>query len=192
MQYSVQHRNPAPSRSDAFNGILGGKANIFYYDRIKNHHAMAQHWARVIENVYAVKRALELAQDKEVTSPKVRNIPEEKPGEGIGIVEAPGGTLIHHYWSDEDRMVEKVNLIVVTGRNNAGMCMSVKRAAEKLIHNWKVDQGLLNMVEMAFRAYDPCLACATHALLGETPLIVNIRRQDGEIVEKLIRDSSHR
>ncbi len=70
--------------------------------------------------------------------------------------------------------------------------MSVKRAAEKLIHNWKVDQGLLNMVEMAFRAYDPCIACATHALLGETPLIINIRRTDGEIVEKLIRDSSHR
>jgi F420-non-reducing hydrogenase large subunit len=70
--------------------------------------------------------------------------------------------------------------------------MSVKRAPEKLIHNWKVDQGLLNMVEMAFRAYYPCLACATHALLGEAPLIVNIRRPDGEIVEKLIKDSRHR
>jgi F420-non-reducing hydrogenase large subunit len=152
------------------------------------HHTMAQHWARVIENIYAAERALELARDKEVTSPKVRNIPTEKPGEGIGIIEAPRGTLIHHYWSDEDGMVEKVNLIVATGHNNAGICMSVKRAAEKLIHNWKVDQGLLNMVEMAFRAYDPCIACATHALLGETPLIVNIRRPDGEIVEKLIRD----
>jgi F420-non-reducing hydrogenase large subunit len=76
-------------------------------------------------------------------------------------------------------MVGKVNLIVATGHNNAGMCMSVKRAAEKLIHNWKVDQGLLNMVEMAFRAYDPCLACATHALLEETPLIVNIRNRTG-------------
>lgn len=151
------------------------------------HHTLAMHWARIIENLYASERMLELAVDPEITEKKVRNIPTETPGEGVGICEAPRGTLMHHYWSDEEGMVQKVNMIVATGHNNAGMHMSVKRAAEKLIKNWKVDDGLLNMVEMAFRAYDPCLACATHSLPGHMPIEVNIHRPDGKVIQRLAR-----
>jgi len=158
--------------------ILGGKPS---------HATLAFNWARVVEIMYAAERLLELATDKDITSKDIRTIPKEKPDEGIGCVEAPRGTLFHHYWSDEEGLITKVNLIVATGQNNGPMCMSVKKAAQNLIKNWKVDQGLLNMVEMAFRAYDPCLACATHSLPGHMPLEVIIRDPKGKIVERLKR-----
>ncbi len=151
------------------------------------HATLGMHWARIIENLYAAERLLELAQDPEITDKKVRVIPKETPGEGVGIVEAPRGTLIHHYWADENGMVLNANLIVATGHNNAAMHMSVKRAAQKLIHDFKVDQGLLNMVEMAFRAYDPCLACATHSLPGQMPLEVNIYDSGHNLIKTLSR-----
>ena len=156
--------------------ILGGKPS---------HATLAFNWARVVEIMYAAERLLELATDKDITSKDIRTIPKEKPDEGIGCVEAPRGTLFHHYWSDEEGLITKVNLIVATGQNNGPMCMSVKKAAQSLIKNWKVDQGLLNMVEMAFRAYDPCLACATHSLPGHMPLEVIIHDPKGKIVERL-------
>jgi F420-non-reducing hydrogenase large subunit len=159
--------------------VLGGKPA---------HNTLAMHWARIIENLYASERMLELIKDEEITSKKVRNIPTETPGEGVGIIEAPRGTLMHHYWVDKEGMVERANLIVATGHNNAGMHMSVRRAAKKLIKNWKVDQGLLNMVEMAFRAYDPCLACATHTLPGHMPMEIVIRAPDRRVVERLSRE----
>jgi F420-non-reducing hydrogenase large subunit len=158
--------------------VLGGKPA---------HNTLAMHWARLIENLYAAELLVELASDQTITDKKVRNIPTEKPREGVGICEAPRGTLMHHYWTDEDGIVEKVNMIVATGHNNAGMHMSVKKAAEKLIRNWQVDGGILNMVEMAFRAYDPCLACATHSLPGRMPLEINVRARDGRIVKRLSR-----
>ncbi len=151
------------------------------------HNTLAFHWARAVEILYAAERLLELARDAEITDPEVRNIPEEKPGEGIGIVEAPRGTLIHHYLADEEGIVQKVNLIVATGFNNAGMCMSVKKAAQALIKNWQVSQGLLNMVEMAFRAYDPCLSCATHSLPGQMPLEIDIYEPDGSLFKRMSR-----
>jgi F420-non-reducing hydrogenase large subunit len=151
------------------------------------HHSLAMHWARVIENLYAAERVVELAEDKEVTSDKFRIIPTETPGEGIGAIEAPRGTLYHHYWADKDGMVEKVNLLVASGQNNASMCMDVGRAAEKFIHNFKVDQGLLNLVEIAFRSYDPCFACATHSLPGHMPLEVNIYDAQQNLIKTLSR-----
>jgi len=137
--------------------------------------------------MYAAERLLELATDKDITSKDIRIIPKEKPNEGLGCVEAPRGTLFHHYWTDEDGLITKVNLIVATGQNNGPMCMSVKKAAQSLIKNWKVEQGLLNMVEMAFRAYDPCLACATHSLPGHMPLEVIIHDTKGKVVRRLRR-----
>jgi F420-non-reducing hydrogenase large subunit len=104
-------------------------------------------------------------------------------------VEAPRGTLIHHYKTDGKGIVEKVNLIVATVMNNPAMNMSVKKAAQKLITAGKTaSEGLLNMVEMAFRAYDPCIACATHSLPGQMPLEVIIYDAKGNIVEKLSRN----
>ena len=150
------------------------------------HNTLAFNWARIIENLYAAERCLELIQDPEITSDDIRGELGE-PGEGVGCVEAPRGTLFHHYWADKEGMTKKVNLIVATGQNNGPMCMSVKKAAERLIKNWKVEEGLLNMVEMAFRAYDPCIACATHSLPGQMPLEVDVYDPDGNVYQQLGR-----
>ena len=149
------------------------------------HHTLATHWARLVELLYATERWVELATDEEITSDNFRTIPTETPSEGIGCVEAPRGTLTHHYVTDERGILTKVNLIVGTTNNNAPICMSVKKAAEGLIKKGEVREGLLNMVEMAFRAYDPCFGCATHSLPGQMPLEVNLRNPQGELVEKL-------
>ena len=152
------------------------------------HATLAFHWARVIEILYAAERLLELCQDKEITSTEVRTIPTATPDEGVGVVEAPRGVLIHHYQTDESGIIQKVNLIVATVMNNPAMNMSVKRAAQGLIKKGKVaSEGLLNMVEMAFRAYDPCMACATHTLPGQMPLEIIIYNSHGELTEKLSR-----
>lgn len=150
------------------------------------HHTLAMHWARLIELQYAAERLLELCQDPEITDPNVRTIPTATPDEGIGIIEAPRGTLIHHYQTDEHGMVKKVNLIVATGNNNAAMCMSIKKVAQALIQKGKeATEGILNMIEMAYRAYDPCIACATHSLPGQLPLEVVIYDAKGKEVKRL-------
>jgi F420-non-reducing hydrogenase large subunit len=153
------------------------------------HHRLATHWARLIELLYAAERMLELATDAEITSPDVRRIPERIAGVGIGSVEAPRGTLTHHYETDENGLIKKVNLVVGTTNNHAAISMSIKKAAEGLIQAGRViEEGLLNRIEMAFRLYDPCLSCATHSLPGTMPLIVNLRDPAGEVVRSFRRD----
>jgi F420-non-reducing hydrogenase large subunit len=150
------------------------------------HHTLANHWARLVELQYAAERLLELCQDKEITDPDVRTLPTETPTEGVGVVEAPRGTLYHHYQTDANGMVKKVNLIVATGNNNAAMCISIKKAAQGVIKAGKtVTEGILNMVEMAYRAYDPCIACATHSLPGQMPLEVVIYDSEGKELDRL-------
>jgi F420-non-reducing hydrogenase large subunit len=151
------------------------------------HNTLAFHWARLIEALYAAERLLELSQDKEITDPHIRNLPQETPDEGIGIVEAPRGTLIHHYKTDQKGILTEVNLIVATVNNAAAICMSIEKAARSLIKGGKVSDGLLNMVEMAFRAYDPCFACATHTLPGRALFLIEIRNKEGEVVQTLQR-----
>ncbi len=158
--------------------VLGGKPV---------HSTLAFHWARLIEALYASERVLELAHDPELTSPDIVNLPTETPKEGVGIVEAPRGTLIHHYQTDDKGILTKVNLIVATQNNAAAMNMSIEKAAKSLIKNGEVPDGILNMVEMAFRAYDPCMACATHSLPGTMPLEVNVYDSNGDQVKKLKR-----
>jgi F420-non-reducing hydrogenase large subunit len=152
------------------------------------HHTLATHWARLVELVNAAERMGELADDPEITSRGVRTIPTETPTEGIGVVEAPRGTLIHHYETDERGLITRANLIVATQNNAARIALSVDKAAKALIKGGRVDDGLLNQVEMAFRAYDPCFGCATHSLPGEMPLIVEIRGPAGELVREIRRD----
>lgn len=149
------------------------------------HNTLAFHWARLIEALYAAERMLELAQDREITDTHVRNIPTATPAEGIGVVEAPRGTLFHHYKTDKDGIITEANLIVATVNNAAAICMSIEKAAKSLIREGKVSDGLLNMVEMAFRAYDPCFACATHALPGKTALFINIYDSNGNMIEAI-------
>lgn len=116
------------------------------------------------------------------------NIYREIIGEGIGTIEAPRGSLIHHYVANKDGLIEKINLIVATAFNYGGMCMSIEKAAKALIKKGNVNEGILNMVEMAFRAYDPCLSCATHSLPGQMPLQINIYTSDGRLYKRIKRE----
>ena len=177
---NVAERMATPLAQEAYEKMyktLGGKPV---------HHTLATHWARLVELLYAAERWVQLATDAEITSPNVRVLPTEKPTEGVGCVEAPRGTLTHHYATDERGILTKVNLVVGTTNNNAPICMSVKKAAQAVIQKGKpITEGLLNRVEMAFRAYDPCFGCATHSLPGQMPLEVRIRNAQGEVVERL-------
>jgi F420-non-reducing hydrogenase large subunit len=153
------------------------------------HATLVLHWARLVELLYAAERLLELSQDKEITSQEVRTIPTATPDEGVGVVEAPRGVLIHHYQTDKNGIVQKANLIVATAHNYPAMQMSIKKAAQGVIKKGQaVSEGLLNMVEMAFRAYDPCMACATHTLPGQMPLEVIIRDSHGDVIRTLSRN----
>jgi NAD-reducing hydrogenase large subunit len=109
--------------------------------------------------------------------------------EGIGVVEAPRGTLFHHYRMSEDGLIEKANLIVSTTNNNQAMNESIRRVAERYLDGKELTEPLLNQIEVAIRAYDPCLSCATHAL-GQMPLYVErVDDASGEIVDCLVRDA---
>ncbi len=119
------------------------------------HLTLLYHYARLIELVQCAEHMVELLEDPEITSTDVRVKLEPKAGRGVGCVEAPRGTLIHDYETDDDGLITKANLIVGTTHNNAAMNLSVKQAATELIKDGIYDQGILNKVEMAIRAYDP-------------------------------------
>ncbi len=165
---------------------LGSKKVNGRYQPI--HYRLATHWARLVELLYAAERMLELISDPEITDPNVRAPVTATPDEGIGCVEAPRGTLTHHYWTDERGILTRVNMIVGTTNNYAPMSMSIKKAAQTLITKGTViTNGLLNRIEMAFRAYDPCLSCATHSLPGQMPMEVVIYDAQRNQVERLER-----
>jgi F420-non-reducing hydrogenase large subunit len=147
---------------------------------------LAFHWARLIELLYATERARELIEDEHITSTHIRN-PVGIPGAGIGVVEAARGTLIHDYILDKNGLVKKANMIVATTNNAGAITMSVRNAAKGVIQKGHVNDGLLNKVEMAFRAYDPCFGCATHTLPGGMPLTVNIYDQKKQLVSSRSR-----
>jgi F420-non-reducing hydrogenase large subunit len=169
----------AQAEYDKMYSTLGGKPV---------HATLATHWARVIELLSAAEMALDLVRDPEITGTNFRTIPTEIPTEGVGIVEAPRGTLTHHYTTDAKGMVTKVNLIVGTTNNYAPISMSINKAARGLIkRGQEVTEGTLNMIEMAFRAYDPCFGCATHSIPGRRPFILRIRDNEGNILEEINR-----
>lgn len=153
------------------------------------HQTLAFHWARLVEALQAAETIELLSHDPDLTSPEVRVVPAplSGPREGVGAVEAPRGTLLHHYAVDRAGMLTAVNLVVASQHNAASVQVSVRKAARGLIRNGQVDDTLLNLLEMAFRAYDPCNACASHALPGELPLVVTLRGPDGEVREVLRR-----
>ena len=148
---------------------------------------LAFHWARLIELLHATERIMELIKDAEITSKNIRN-PVGEPGEGFGVIEAARGTLIHHYKLDKNGLINKANLIVATTNNAGAINMSIRDAAKGVIKKGKVNDGLLNMVEMAFRAYDPCFACATHTLPGGMPLEVNIYDSNKKLYKSIKRN----
>ena len=140
-------------------------------------------WARLIELLYNAEYAVQLLNDPEITSTDIRIPVKPRAARGIGCIEAPRGTLIHDYETDENGIVTDVNLIVGTTHNNAPINMSVKKAAIDLIKDGKYDQGILNRVEMAIRAYDPCLSCATHNLDGSIAVKIDIVDASGKVVQ---------
>jgi F420-non-reducing hydrogenase large subunit len=169
----------AQAEYERFYSTLGGKPV---------HQTLATHWARLVELMYAAERLHELVRDEEICSPEVRAIPTATPSEGVGVVEAPRGSLIHHYKTDDKGIVQKLNLIVATAHNYGAMCLSIKKAAMGVIKKGtQLTEGILNRVEMAFRAYDPCIACATHSLPGQMPLEVIVYDARGEVVDRLRR-----
>jgi len=173
---------PTPLAQQAYEQMyetLGGKPV---------HHTLANHWARLIEMLSAAEMMQKFASAPELIDPNIRNLPTQTPDEGVGVVEAPRGTLFHHYCTDDRGIVTRANLIVATQNNAARIAMSVDRAAKGVIHKGEIDDGILNKVEMSFRAYDPCHGCATHAL-GRTPLLVKIYDGDGRVVRKVARNS---
>ena len=176
-----------PKAQEAFEKFyetLGSKKINGRYQPV--HYRLATHWARLIELLYAAERMLELITDPEITDPNVRPVVTNIPDEGVGSVEAPRGTLTHHYWTDEKGILTKVNLIVGTTNNFAPITMSIQKAARSLIQKGTViTNGLLNRIEMAFRNYDPCMSCATHSLPGQMPLEVIIRDAQGNIINHL-------
>ncbi len=164
------------------------------------HATLATHWARVVELMYAAERMLDLATDTDIARlarelsskgfdkalyAQVRTMPRETPTEGVGVVEAPRGTLYHHYVTDDKGIVKDVNLIVGTTNNNAAISLSLKKAAKAVIKkNGEITEGALNLVEMAFRAYDPCFGCATHSLPGRMPLEIVVYDGQGKKVSQ--------
>ncbi|KPJ53705.1 F420-nonreducing hydrogenase [candidate division TA06 bacterium DG_24] len=142
-------------------------------------------WARLIELLYNAELVVQLLNDPEITSRETRVPVKPRAARGVGCTEAPRGTLIHDYETDENGMITDCNLIVGTTHNNGPINMSVKQAATSLIKDGKYDQGILNRVEMAIRAYDPCLSCATHKLDGTIPVKIEIRNAAGEVIDTL-------
>ncbi len=190
----VYHATPL-SRLNASDGMATPLAQKEYermYSTLGGkpvHATLAMHWARLIELLYAAEHCLELAGDPDITGKELRAPVEKIVGEGVDTVEAQRGTLTHHYWTDDKGVVTKVNIIVGTTNNNAAINMSIKKAAQGLIHKGvEVSDGILNMVEMAFRAYDPCFSCATHSLPGQMPMIVEIHDADGSVLQRITRN----
>jgi F420-non-reducing hydrogenase large subunit len=172
---------PTPKAQEAyeqFYEVLGGKPV---------HHTLATHGARLVEMLAAAETMRTLARDPDLIRPEVRTIPTAAPLEGIGVVEAPRGTLIHHYQTDSRGLITAANLVVATQNNAARIAMSVDKAAKGVIRNGQVDDGLLNRIEMALRAYDPCHGCATHALSGQQSLAVRVYDASRRLVREIRR-----
>jgi len=160
--------------------VLGGKPA---------HHTLGFNWGRLVEILYCGERMIELAEDKDIYSTDFRTPVNKKDitGEGVGVIEAPRGTLYHHYKTDDEGRVTKANIIVATTNNNGPICISVKQAAQAMIKRGQYNDDGLNKIEMAFRAYDPCLACATHAMYGHMPMLVEIYDHNKEKIRELKR-----
>ncbi|MBS3787403.1 Ni/Fe hydrogenase subunit alpha [Candidatus Bipolaricaulota bacterium] len=159
---------------------------VNHFDGTPVHQTYAYHWARLIEMVQAAERINELASKEGITGNNLRS-PVKEPGEGVGVIEAARGTLIHGYSLDGEGLVESSNMIVPTTSNSAALSMSIKRAALDSLEDGMSDEQVLNQVEMGFRPYDPCLACATHSVDGGLDIGLNVYNSEGELIKEIER-----
>ena len=158
------------------------------YDWKPVENTLNYHYARLIEILFALEKVKVLLDDPDILGRDILNTRHNFKGEGVGVIEAPRGTLLHHYIAKENGQLEKVNLIVSTGHNNWAMSEAVDSVAKTYITGPEISEGILNRVEAAIRAHDPCLSCSTHAV-GKMPLIVDILDSEGILVKTLRRDS---
>jgi len=151
------------------------------------YHTLYYHYARLIEVLFALERTRDLLEDPDILSKDILNKKHDFQGEAVGVIEAPRGTLLHHYWIKPNGQLEKVNLIVSTGHNNWAMSKAVDSVAKTYVKGPEVQEGMLNRVEAAIRAYDPCLSCSTHAI-GQMPIKIDVLDPDGNVTQTLKRD----
>ncbi|HMK60716.1 MAG TPA: Ni/Fe hydrogenase subunit alpha [Dissulfurispiraceae bacterium] len=144
------------------------------------------HYARLVEILACIELVEKLLHDPEILSPHIRSFAQPNHWEGVGCIEAPRGTLIHHYKTDENGLMQWANLIVATGHNNLAMNKSVLQVARHFVNGTKITEGMLNRVEAVIRAYDPCLSCSTHAL-GQMPLHVLLIDASGNVLDEKMR-----
>jgi NAD-reducing hydrogenase large subunit len=149
------------------------------------HSTLAYHWARLISMIHCAEKIKELLFDDDLQGTDLVVTGERRP-EGVAIIEAPRGTLIHHYTVDDHGQVTGANLIVSTTNNNEAMNRSVTKVAIDYLTGNEITEGLLNHIEVAIRAYDPCLSCATHAL-GDMPLIITLEDADGDVIATRVK-----
>lgn len=161
------------------------KEFIDYAGGTPMHAPLAYHWTRMIEMLHAAEVIKELLHDDDLLGSDLM-VEGKRQHEGIGVIEAPRGTLLHHYRIDDDDLVTMANLIVSTTHNNQAMNEAVRQVARRYLNGHEVTEGLLNHVEVAIRAFDPCLSCATHAL-GKMPLSVELRDAEGRFLHALSR-----
>jgi len=176
---NVAERIPTPEADREFNEFKNefGKPA---------HNTLLYNWARLIELYYAVERAKEIVENEKIDANDVRRAFKIKGGQGIGVIEAPRGMLIHHYTANDEGIIERANLIVATTQNNTHINRSVRDVAKRRIESGRIDERVLNEIEVVVRAYDPCLSCSTH-MSDQTNLEVTILNEDGEPLKVLTR-----
>ena len=152
------------------------------------HAPLAYHWARMIELLHCGEKIRELLLDPEIRGTDLVNRGDTRRQVGIGVIEATRGTLIHHYEVDDNDLVTRANLIVATTNNNQAMNESIRQVADRYLRGQQLTEPLLNNIEVAIRAYDPCLSCATHAV-GKMPLIIELQDAAGNVLDRLQRNS---
>lgn len=159
----------------AIAGDAGVVNNSFYF-----------HYARLIELLFSVEKAEMLLNDPAILGTHIRSKAEINRTEGVGASEAPRGTLFHHYWVNDDGVLQKVNLVIATAQNNLAMNRTVRQLAMRYIDGKKITEGILNRIEAGIRCYDPCLSCSTHAI-GQMPLDVQLINSNNDIIDEIRR-----
>jgi NAD-reducing hydrogenase large subunit len=145
------------------------------------------HYARLIEILFCIEKIEETLDDPQITAGRIRSQAGVNQLTGVGVSEAPRGTLFHEYQVDANGILKHVNLIIATGQNNLAMNRTVRQIAESYVNGSELREGILNRIEHGIRAYDPCLSCSTHAI-GQMPLHIQLIDADGEVMDEARRD----